>query len=101
MHQIKICHNTETCMLLKSTGFWDVTPCSPVEVYRQANNHPEGSGKLRSFADALSLVTFLSYSSTLKRGSICSSETVVDLYQDYTAPHLHSRVSENLRSEMI
>jgi hypothetical protein len=54
-----------TAVVMKSTIFWDITPCSPLKV------------KL-CLPLAFTLVSCSAYSSTLKMLAICSSETVID-----------------------
>jgi hypothetical protein len=54
-----------TVVVMKSTVFWDIKPCSPLKVNR--------------LSPAVMLVSCSAYSSTLKMEMICSSETLVDL----------------------
>jgi hypothetical protein len=74
---------------MKSTIFWDITPCSPLSVYRRfggtyrlhlqgqkissARNQPESRWQA-CFHARFSLNSFF----TLKMEAICSSETSVD-----------------------
>jgi hypothetical protein len=51
-----------TAVVIKSTIFWDITPCSPLKVNRRA----------------FTLVSCSAYSSILTMEAICSSETSVD-----------------------
>jgi hypothetical protein len=53
-----------TAVVMKSTIFWDIMPCSPLKVNRE-------------LPPAFTLVSCLAYSSTLKVEAICSSETSV------------------------
>jgi hypothetical protein len=52
-----------TAVVMKSTVFWDITPCSPLETL---------------LAIYFMLVYFLAYSSTLKKEATYYSETSVD-----------------------
>jgi hypothetical protein len=92
--------------LLKSIIFWDLTPCSPLNVNRRFGGtyrlHLQGR-KISSACHLLSRCFFCStYSSTLKMEAICSSETSVDsqrtkrryIPEDST---LHNRRCENPR----
>jgi hypothetical protein len=91
-----------------SSIFWDITPCSPLNVNRRfggksclhlqdrrinrARNRHEAGSKF-----------FLAYSSTFKMDAICSSETSVD-FQRTTRRYipedgtLHNHRCENLKS---
>jgi hypothetical protein len=99
-------------MLIKSSVFWDITPCSPLKVdrcfggtshlhfqgrrIRQARNQSEAGRKQI-------LVSFLAYYSTLKMEVTCSSETLID-FQRTTRPYipeertLHNHRCEELKS---
>jgi hypothetical protein len=58
---------------MKSSIFWDITPCSPLNVNRHFG------GTYRLLTTSFTLVTCLAYSSTLKMEATCSSETSVDI----------------------
>jgi hypothetical protein len=63
-----------TAVVMKSTIFWDITPCSPLTVRRNMSPtsacHP-----------AFTLVSCSAYSSILKMEATCSFETSVDFQQ--------------------
>jgi hypothetical protein len=58
---------------MRSTIFWDITPCSLLEV------------NMKQLATCFTLVSCMTYSSTLKTGVTCSSKTSVDL--QWTTQH--------------
>jgi hypothetical protein len=98
---------------MKSTIFWDITPCSPSNVNRlsggayrlhfqgwrisRARNQRESKWQAEFFASCSA------YSSTLKMEAICSTETSIDIRrttrryipEDST---LHNHRCENLKS---
>jgi hypothetical protein len=68
-----------TAVLMKSTIFWDITPCSPLK----DNRHFEGTCRLYlqralCLPHAFTLVSCLACSSTLKMKATRSSQTSVD-----------------------
>jgi hypothetical protein len=71
---------------MKSTIFWDITPCSPLKVNRRFGGtyclHLQGRRISRArrlcLSPAYTLVSCAAYSTTLKMDAICSSETSVD-----------------------
>jgi hypothetical protein len=68
-----------TAVVMKSNIFWDITPCSPLQV----NRHFGGTYRLHLFClpSAFTLVSCSAYSSTLKIEAICSSETSVHFHR--------------------
>jgi hypothetical protein len=56
---------------MKNSVFWDITPCSPLNIYRRF----EGS---ELFVTYFMLFPSLVHSSTLKMEATCSSEISVD-----------------------
>jgi hypothetical protein len=54
-----------TAMVMMSSVFWDITPCSPLEINRR-------------FGGTFRLLLLPPYSSTVKVEASCSSETSVD-----------------------
>jgi hypothetical protein len=58
-------------VVMESTIFWDITPCTPLKVNRRF-------GGTYRLPPAFTLVSCSAYS-TLKMEAICSSETSVDL----------------------
>jgi hypothetical protein len=93
-------------LILKSSIFWDIMPCSPVKVNHVAEEHvtfifnPEDGGDmfLRNVClpPTFTLVSFLAYSSTLEMEMACSSKASVDF--QWTLHNLHC---ENLKSYII
>jgi hypothetical protein len=69
---------------MKSSVYWDITPCSPLKVNRLC------------VPPAFTLDSCSAYSSTLKMESICSSETSVDL-----PPTTRRHLSSTLKTESI
>jgi hypothetical protein len=71
-------------VVIKSTIFWDITPCSPLKVNRRFGEiyhlHLQGRiiSRVRSQRDSSRLCLPPAYSSTLKMGATCSSVTSVD-----------------------
>jgi hypothetical protein len=61
-----------TAVVMKSTIFWDITPCSPLSVSRRF-------GGTLCFPAVFTRVSCPAYFSNLKMGAICSSETSVDI----------------------
>jgi hypothetical protein len=59
-----------TAVFMKSSFFWEITPCSPLKDNRRFG------GTCRLY-----VVSCLAYSSTLKMEETCSSETSVDFQQ--------------------
>jgi hypothetical protein len=70
-----------TAVAMKSTIFWDVTPCSSLKV----------NWRFRGLPPNFTLVSSLAYSSALKMKVICSSETSVDF--QWTTQHYISEDS--------
>jgi hypothetical protein len=83
-----------TAVVMKSTIFLDITPCSPLKVNRRFAGtyrlHLQGRGISRErnqherrwqAEPASTLISCSAYSSTLKMEAICSSETSVDFQQ--------------------
>jgi hypothetical protein len=83
---------------MKSSIFWDITPCSPLKADRLFG----GIYRLH-LQQAFTLVSYLAYSSTLKMEAICSSEISVG-FQRTTRRYLpedgtlHNHRCENLKS---
>jgi hypothetical protein len=76
-----------TAVVIKSTIFWDITPCSPLGVNRRFGGtsrlHLQHRRTSRArarfcFPPAFAMVSCSAYSSTLKMEAIISSETLVD-----------------------
>jgi hypothetical protein len=65
-------------VVLKSTIFWDITPCSPLKVNRRFGGTYRKAWWQASLQHALTLVSCSAYFSTLKMEAICFSETLVD-----------------------
>jgi hypothetical protein len=63
-----------TVMVVKTSIFWDITPCSPFTVNRRFKEHV-GSICL---PPAFTLVSCRAYCSNLKMEATCSSKTPVD-----------------------
>jgi hypothetical protein len=99
-------------LCLKSTTFWDITPCSPLKVNRHFGGtcrlHHQGRriSQTRNqlcLPPAFTLVSCLAYTLTLKMEATCSLETSVDFQrttwcyipEDST---LHNHRCENLKS---
>jgi hypothetical protein len=61
-----------TAVVMKSTIFWDITPCCPLKVNRRFG------GTYRLFSACFHAGSCSAYSSTLKMEAICSSETSVE-----------------------
>jgi hypothetical protein len=57
-----------TAVVMKSSIFWDVSPCSPLKVNRRFGEHVASIFRVSSGS-------CLAYSSTLKVEATCSSET--------------------------
>jgi hypothetical protein len=81
-----------TAVVMKSTIFWDIKPCSPLKVnrrfWRTYRLHFQGQriGLARNqlyFPPDFTLVSCSAYSSTLKMEAICSSEATVDFQRRY------------------
>jgi hypothetical protein len=102
---------------LKSSIFWDITPCSPLKINhcsgRTYHRHLQGRRISRAINQhenrclcsppAFMLVSCSAYSLTLKMEVICSSKTLVEFQQNI--PHyipedstLHNHRCENLKS---
>jgi hypothetical protein len=72
---------------MKSSVFWDITPCSPLKVNRRFGGtyglHIQGPklSQARNQREAGSKQSYcLAYSSTLKMEATCSSETSIDFH---------------------
>jgi hypothetical protein len=71
---------------MKSTIFWDITPCSPLKVNRRFGGtclHLQGlrisqARKQICLLPAFTLVSGSAYTSTLKMEAICTSETSIE-----------------------
>jgi hypothetical protein len=61
-----------TAVVMKSSIFLDIMPCSPLKVGRRFGGSPP----------AFTLLSCSVYSSTLKMEAICSSETSVDFQRN-------------------
>jgi hypothetical protein len=59
-----------TAVVMKSSIFWDISPCSPLKIYRRF-------GGAELFATCFILVPFLADSFTLKMEATCFSEKSV------------------------
>jgi hypothetical protein len=83
-----------TAVVMKSTNFWDITPCSLLSVKwrfggiyrlhlqgRKHINSAKNQGESRCLPPVFTLVSCLTYFSTLKMEATCSSETSVDTQQ--------------------
>jgi hypothetical protein len=103
-----------TVNTLKNSVFWDITPCSPSKInwrfgeicrlHRQSRRISQAIKQRESlFATCFTLVSCLSYSSTLKMEVTCSSETSVD-FRRTTRRYipedraLHNHRCENFKS---
>jgi hypothetical protein len=71
-----------TAVVMKSTTFWDITPCRPLKFNRRF----KGTYYV-CFPPAFTLVSCSAYYSTLKMEAICSSETSVAI-QRITRPYI-------------
>jgi hypothetical protein len=86
---------------IESTIFWDITPCSPLNVSRRFG----GTHRLQAelcLPPAFTLVSYSAYPSTLKMEAICSSETSADTQRStwrYT-PEYDNHRCENLKSNL-
>jgi hypothetical protein len=69
-----------TPVVMKSTIFWDITPCSPLRVNRRFGG--TGGKQELCLPPAFTLVSSSAYFSTLKIEAIFSFETSVDLKQN-------------------
>jgi hypothetical protein len=73
-----------TAVVMKSTIFWDITPCSLLKVNRRFGGtyrlHLQGrrTSRASNLPPAFTLVSCSVHSSTLKMEAICSSETSID-----------------------
>jgi hypothetical protein len=69
-------------VVMRSSIFWDIPPCSPLKVNRlfRRNISPPSSASTTKLClpPTFTLVSFLSYSSNLRMEEICSSETSVN-----------------------
>jgi hypothetical protein len=70
--EVRIRFEVLTAAVMKSSIFWDIMPCSPLEV------NGRSGGSRRSVATYFTLVSCLAYSSTLRMEATCSCETSVD-----------------------
>jgi hypothetical protein len=102
---------------MKSSIFWDITPCSPLRVnepfggtcrlhlQNQRISQPRNQNK-DLLATWFTVVSFLTYSSTLKMEATCSFEMPVD-FQRTTRRYipeditLHNHRCKNLTSYML
>jgi hypothetical protein len=82
---------------MKSTVFWDITPCSPLKANRRSGGtytyllHLQGQGISRArnqreasracLPPASTLISCSAYSLTQKMEAICSTETSVDFHR--------------------
>jgi hypothetical protein len=68
-----------TAVVLKSTIFWDITPCSPLKVNRRFGGiYCLNLHRRIALLASCFLVSCLAYSSTLEMEASCSSEMSVD-----------------------
>jgi hypothetical protein len=73
-----------TAVVMKSTIFWDIKPCSPLRANRRlGETSPPSSWSKHKLSKkpAFTLISCLAYFWTLKTEAICSSETSVDSQQ--------------------
>jgi hypothetical protein len=64
---------------MKTSNFWDITPCSPLEVNQRFGGTRRFRMKLvADLATCFMLVFCLAYSLNLKMEATCSSETLAD-----------------------
>jgi hypothetical protein len=86
-----------TTEVMKSSLFWDITPCSPLKVNRRfgatCGLHLRRINHARNQHEAGSKHN-LAHPSTLKMGATCSSETSADFEQ---TRHVISQKTELLR----
>jgi hypothetical protein len=92
-----------TAMVMKSSVFCDITPCSPLNVNRcfggtwrlHIQGQPRKKPEWLCLPPTFMLVSCLDYSSTPKWGATCSSETSLDFQR------LHSVISQKIDLFML
>jgi hypothetical protein len=115
LHGVNYLSIESSILSIKNSVFWDITRCSSVKIYQglegtyrlhlQGQRTSQARNQQPRLAACFVLVSCFDYSSTLKLGPICSSQTSVD-FQRTTSPYipekrsLHSHRCENLKSSI-